>query len=590
MGSTQVILGKVNGGIQERNNMDLNDLWNKKRVTLEQLSSVLTPAEIHEASIKYGSNARQILWHMMNKVDEIPLCCCGKKLGWHNDTRNYRKFCSKRCTAINSQDKIKETNLKKFGAIHFSKTSEFKEKMKSTNLQKYGVEYYTQTSEYKESATKTNLEKYGTNHPAQNETIKKKMADTFLKKYGAINPMYSASHKEKLAETNKKKYGVKSPLGNSLIREKGKETMVARYGVESPAKSPVIVEKRSKTLRRNYYDKDILDKLENFSWLESENQDKAIHQIANELGVSESNLYKYFHKNQIKIKKHFRSAMEIEFSKIWHDFTISTQDRTQIYPYEIDLFFENEKIGIEINGAYYHSERQGKDKNYHLNKTNLAIKKDILLYQFFDWEILTKKAIIVDLINHKLRRNKKIGARTLKIVPLPGRQANEFYQNNHIQGACNCSINYGLVDKENNLLAAISFSNSRFTSKYKWELVRFCSLCGTSIVGGASKLLKHFIINHCSKDDRIVSYCNRRWSNGNLYHKLGFTLENTSSPGYYYITKNGTYAGTRQQWQKHKLKTKLENFQENLSEIQNMENHGYTRVWDCGQLVFVLTT
>ena len=87
-----------------------------------------------------------------------------------------------------------------------------------------------------------------------------------------------------------------------------------------------------------------------------------------------------------------------------------------------------------------------------------------------------------------------------------------------------------------------------------------------------------------------MSYCNRRWSNGGLYTKIGFAQSHITPPGYYYIQRNGQYAGTRQQWQKHLLRDKLPIFDESLSEADNMSANGYTRVWDCGQLVYELTT
>lgn len=569
--------------------MSLEDLWNKKRLTLDHLSSEFTSVEIQAASAKFGNNARQILWHRLNNVTDIPLCCCGKPLSWNSDTRNYRQFCSKKCTAIYSQDKIKETNLRKYGVSHFSKTPEFIEKMRETSIKKYGVEFYTQTNEYKESAAKTNQSKYGTTYPAQSELIKKKTSDRFVEKYGVENPMHVEVFKERQQETNKQRYGVKSPLGNIEVRNKGQETLKERYGSSNVMKISSILKQRVETRRKNYYNKDTLAKLDNISWLTSENQKgKGIDQIAQELGVSASNLYKHFHANHIEIKKNFRSAMENEFAQIFGDFDIIAQDRKQIYPYEIDLYFADKKIGIEINGAYYHSESQGKDKNYHLKKTDLATKKGIMLYQFFDWEIQAKKDIIIDLIRHRLGLNRRIGARTLEIIPLNNKQTHEFYEKNHMQGACHSSINYGLIDDDKTLLAAMSFGKSRFNKKYQWELIRFCSSKGISVIGGASKLLKHFVKNHCSVNDKIVSYCNRRWSDGNLYYKLGFSLENRSLPGYYYVTKSGKYVGTRQQWQKHKLKKRLEGYRKDLSEIENMTNHGFTRVWDCGQLVFIL--
>jgi len=36
------------------------------------------------------------------------------------------------------------------------------------------------------------------------------------------------------------------------------------------------------------------------------------------------------------------------------------------------------------------------------------------------------------------------------------------------------------------------------------------------------------------------------------------------------------------------LKDKLEKFDENSTEVENMQNNGYTRIWDCGNYVFEL--
>ncbi len=43
---------------------------------------------------------------------------------------------------------------------------------------------------------------------------------------------------------------------------------------------------------------------------------------------------------------------------------------------------------------------------------------------------------------------------------------------------------------------------------------------------------------------------------------------------------------SRLQFQKHKLKNILENFDPNLTEWENMQLNGFDRIWDCGNLVF----
>jgi hypothetical protein len=132
----------------------------------------------------------------------------------------------------------------------------------------------------------------------------------------------------------------------------------------------------------------------------------------------------------------------------------------------------------------------------------------------------------------------------------------------------------------------MSFGKPRFTDKYEYELIRFSTELGYNIVGGASKLFSHFISdNHPSS---IISYANRRFSQGNMYEKIGFKLVRLSEPGYFYA--NGKDFVSRSKAQKHKLAKLLGNkYDENLSEYDNMRAAGYFRIWDCGNLVYEWT-
>jgi len=44
----------------------------------------------------------------------------------------------------------------------------------------------------------------------------------------------------------------------------------------------------------------------------------------------------------------------------------------------------------------------------------------------------------------------------------------------------------------------------------------------------------------------------------------------------------------RIKYQKHKLKNILENFDKELTEIENMKNHGFDRIFDAGNKKFIL--
>jgi len=55
--------------------------------------------------------------------------------------------------------------------------------------------------------------------------------------------------------------------------------------------------------------------------------------------------------------------------------------------------------------------------------------------------------------------------------------------------------------------------------------------------------------------------------------------------GYNYIKNDILYS--RQMFQKHKLSHRLDEFDESLTEAQNMFNNGYRRLWDAGHFRFI---
>jgi hypothetical protein len=84
-----------------------------------------------------------------------------------------------------SHEKIKQTNIKKYGVEYFSQTDEFNDKIKKTSLEKFGMEHYSKTSEYIEQRTNTNIKKFGVGNPFElTDLIKSSM----LSKYGVSHP------------------------------------------------------------------------------------------------------------------------------------------------------------------------------------------------------------------------------------------------------------------------------------------------------------------------------------------------------------------------------------------------------------------
>lgn len=257
-------------------------------------------------------------------------------------------------------------------------------------------------------------------------------------------------------------------------------------------------------------------------------------------------------------------------------------NRSIITPQEIDLYSDKHKLGIEINGLYWHSNI---DKNYHINKTNKCTEKDIQLLHFWDSEINKKFDIVTSIISNKLKLNQsKIFARNCQIKEISSKEAKEFLDKNHLQGYSNSSIKIGLFyNKE--LISVMTFGKPRFNKNYEYELLRFCNKLNTSVIGGASKLFSYFLKNYFQHGEKIVSYANIRISDGGLYHKLGFIEKGKTDPNYFYFKSNRIY--TRYQCQKSKLPKLLgDEFNSNLTEKENMNNNDYKIVYDCGNYVF----
>jgi len=273
----------------------------------------------------------------------------------------------------------------------------------------------------------------------------------------------------------------------------------------------------------------------------------------------------------------------------YKDFIIE-DSRKYIYPKEIDIVIPELKLGIEFDGLLYHSSGisstfKNTPKDYHLNKTELVEEQGFQLFHIFEneWIDETKQNIWKSVIKNKINPSVKIFARKCIVKIVNSKDAKKFLHNNHLQGSCSSKINLGLY-YNNELVSIMTFGKARFNKNIEYELIRFCSKINTSVTGGASKLLKYFERNYNPKS--IISYANRRWSFGNLYEKLNFEFKYNTQPNYFYFKINQNILYTRNKFQKHKL-DKLEFFDKNLTETQNMYNNNYRKIYDCGNKVYI---
>lgn len=254
---------------------------------------------------------------------------------------------------------------------------------------------------------------------------------------------------------------------------------------------------------------------------------------------------------------------------------VEIKDRTIISPREIDIFIPRCNLEIEYNGLYWHSEVY-KDKNYHLQKTQDAFEKNVMLIHIFEDEWINSKEIVKSKIKSLLNKTDiKFYARKCSVKEIDSKTANLFLKNNHLQGQGRSNIRLGLFYKDN-LISVMTFLKGDISKKIKdWELNRFCSANNSLVVGGAGKLFNYFIKKY--NPETVISYSDKRWSkniNQSVYKKIGFDYSHCSPPNYWYIQSNCIKRFSRYSLRKPINST--------VSERQLRESQGYLRLYDCG--------
>lgn len=250
---------------------------------------------------------------------------------------------------------------------------------------------------------------------------------------------------------------------------------------------------------------------------------------------------------------------------------------------EIDIFIPSKNIGFEYDGMIWHSEKFGKDKNYHLNKSLKSKENGVKLFHIYESEYLLHKEIVKHKIAHILGHDNgiKIGARKCEVKEINKKTAKEFLNKYHLQGYVGSSIYLGAY-YEHILVAVMSFKRDRNI----WELTRYCTNFTYICQGLGSKLFKYFTRNY--EYNEIKSFADRRWTvdeKNNLYTKLGFELSSISKPDYAY-TKLPTDYIHKFNFRKQTLHKKY-GFPLTMTETEMATKLGYYKIWNCGLLKYI---
>lgn len=531
------------------------------------------------------STEKSILIAFRKKIDYNKIIClCNLKVVKNDGRRTLYKACSNECkykfrikTKRSEEEqniiteKIMATKLVRYGDPYYVNM----DKRRKTNIKNHGDEYYNNYNAIKS----TNLEKYGTEFLFTIDEIREKSKKTNFNKYGSNYYGQSIEGKNRISKSNKiaqniegikeKKIRSKKITGCKKLKEiwgidcvpcneGGVEVIIPFPGGKSFIIDHTTLFNRLKSLKHNPIS------IDDYNF---------INPLTNIRGSFSSS-------GKEKLLSSYISSI--------YPGEILLNKRGIIGNKELDIYLPSLGVAFEFNGSYWHSDLV-KSKNYHRDKLELGIHNGIRIINIYepDWDF--KNEIIKSQINNILKlTSNKIYARKCTIREVNFQDKNKFLKENHIQGDCISKYNIGLYDKDK-LIFIMTFGglrkNLNQTIKVgSFELLRCCSILNYNIVGGASRLIKYFIRKYQPKE--IISYSQRDYSNGNLYQKLGFSLLNTSTPGYFYVKQDQGIRYNRFMFRKDILIK--EGYDPNKTEYEIMTERNYFRIWDCGTQKWIL--
>lgn len=599
----------------------------------KQLKSKMS-SEDREWMDQHHLNPAKLKWLILNEADEIPKCpTCGKEIAFEKG----RTYCSNKCRSAdpNVIKKIENTNLERYGTKSAIQNDTIKNQIKQTNLERYGSEWPFGSEEVREKIQNTWMEKYGTDHPMHTDEIRQRRIQSCMDSLGVPTPLHSKEVWEKIKATNlerrgveyiindpefrermerrceekygskcslmneevaakvketmMKKYGVEHGLQSSELREKSRQTMIERYGADNPAKRnsslhDMVVAARQEAIKKRNY---VVNK-------------SSLAKISIEIATPEAE-YPYVDNVQYRclrcgneFESHWRNSQVVrcpqcakrkssrkekdvcDWIKSIYSGQVIENDRKQIAPYELDIYLPDAHLAIEFNGTYWHSANI-KPKNYHLNKTLACNAKGIRLIHVFEWEWDRNEPLIKALIKGALGLHAQtIYARQCEAREMSQSDYKAFLSLHHLQGPVNSSLRLGLFFQNEPVMVA-GWGRSRFNSK-DMELHRLCAKEGANVIGGFSKLIAHSGLEH------FISYVDRSHFTGDGYRTVGFKEIGSTLPGYRWVNEEGAMI-SRQMAQKSRLPKLLgEEYDPELTEVQNMESNGWHQVFDCGNL------
>ena len=463
-----------------------------------------------------------------------------------------------------SQQKRKETNIRNYGfevaACGVNWNDDYEKE--------HGVRYPNQREEFRERMT-------GDNNPAKRiesrEKIKQnrwvnKSSDELSKIWG------------KTLLTWKTNLDVDNPLKSKKVIDKIRKTNMKNRGVEWVVQDPKVKEKalNSHVIKMKEKVKEKLSELDLELVEEFTNVTSHIPVKCLKCGFEFETVLDYvFHdngkcpkcypknssKNEIEIRNFIESIIPKE--------KLVFNDRRVLKGKELDLLIPEKKIAIEHDGIFYHSEKRGVKKEYHINKTNDCLNKGIDLFHIFEDEWYNKKDLIKNKILYKIDKFKLIYPGAFGIKEYHDVEVRDFIIKNDLYEYLDydlCITAYEMsATTIDELISLVTFKKIKNNN---WEIRNFC------VISDYNPKIILDIVKFFTEEynvESIIVHTNKRFFDKDIFET--FIIVGETQPDY-------SYFKSLKRITKKEMIILSENNSEEYSKI-----NGWFKIWDCGNYI-----
>jgi len=219
--------------------------------------------------------------------------------------------------------------------------------------------------------------------------------------------------------------------------------------------------------------------------------------------------------------------------------SVKRNDRHLIGPKEIDILVQEQSVGIEYDGLYWHSEAsKAPSPRAPLGKTLSCADNDIRLIRIYEDAWRDRQSVCKSIIRHSLGKSDKIYARSCAPPAQISTKESAIHLDSwHIYGSTPARIAFGLrhMDELVSIITLRVPRQKKYRDQNMIEIARFASRLNTAVVGGFQRLLK-IAIEWAKNEgfDGIVTYADLDLSAGSVYAKAGFEHAGDTGPSYWY--------------------------------------------------------